>query len=641
MVKLALLIGENSRWASEPGEDSILALKQVLQHPGIGYFAEVRILDNPQPLAIQQAIETLFSDRQPNDLLMLYFSGQLIEDERGKLYLATPTTRKDAQEKLVKSTAVPADFLEDVMNDSRSVQQVVILDCFSVENSRKIGLTENTSVRIEQLSGPGRVILTASMSIQDDNISHLSSYADYLVEALRTGAADLNDDGLVSLDELYEATCRKIQTVAPATQLRIYPPRSNQILLAKVPGSDLSLRPQAAIASSLGQLQEDRTPIPSTTSVQLASRLLPSATPTATLIANSTPAVTRPLLLRIAGIAALILVSAGIIYSLARQWQEIQQLNKVETLAAQKDYEQCLALVQKLPARLSRKSATGDLLRQCQSGATWQYPQVHALMGHSDWVWSIAPSPDGQVLASGSKDKTIKLWDLPTGRLVRTLTGHTNDVFSVAISPDGRTLASGSNDKTIKLWNIETGELLRTLAGHKSDILSVAFASDQQILASGSKDRTIRLWDLATGNSLHTLIGHTDSLRAVAFSPDGQTLASGSWDKTIKIWQLPTGKLLHTIHAHDRYVNTIAYAPGSDANSPQGQVLASGSDDATVKLWNPLTGELLRTLRVHAGHINSVTFTPPSTVSPVRTENLRVTLASGSQDTTIKVVQRN
>ncbi len=685
MVKLALLIGENSPRASQPGEEnSIVALKQVLQHPGIGYFTEVRILDNPQPLAIQQAIETLFSDRQPNDLVMLYFSGQLIQDERGKLYLTTRTTRKDAQGKLVKSTAVSAAFLEDVMNDSHSLQQVVIFDCLSIKNSSN-GLTQNPSVPVEQLSGPGRVILTALTSIQNDKSSYPSSYADYLVEALRTGAADLNDDGLVFLDELYESTCRKVQRVAPATELRIYPPRRNQILLAKVPDSNLSLRHQAVLASSLGpQLHEARTPILSTRNVHLASRMPPPATTTAaTLIADSPPAATRPLLLRITGIAALVLALAGIIYSLARQWQDIHQLNKVRALAAQKDYEQCLAQVQKLPERLSRKSATGELLMQCQSGATWQSPQVHALMGHSDWVWSIAPSPNGQALASGSRDKTIKLWDLPTGSLVRTLTGHTSDVFSVAISPDGRTLASGSNDKTIKLWDIKTGELLRTLAGHshevwsvaispdgrtlasgsndktiklwdiktgellrtlaghRSDILSVAFTPNGQTLASGSKDRTIRLWDLSTGNSLHTLVGHTDSLRAVAFSPDGQTLASGSWDKTIKIWQLPTGTLLHTINAHDRYVNTIAYAPWSDANSPQGQVLASGSDDATVKLWNPLTGELLRTLRVHAGHINSVTFMPHRAVPPGRTQNSRATLASGSQDTTIKVVQRN
>jgi len=639
MAKLALLIGESSPQRHSPtgGENSVIALKQVLQHPEIGCFTEVRTLDNSQPLVIQQAIEALFSDRQPDDLVLLYFSGQSIQDERGKLYLATRATRKDAQGKLVKSTAIPADFLQDVMNDSRSLQQVVILNCVDGENSGKNGLAQNTAVHIGQLSGPGRVILAASTSTHDHQGSSLSIYADSLVEALRTGAADLNEDGLVFLDELHEYTRRKIQIVAPAIQPRIYPARRNQILLAKVPVSHLGPRhPQGAIASSLEQQHYGAgTPVLLNSSVRLASREPASAATPADPLSPPTPVATRVRLLRATGIMVLVLALAGIIYSLARQWQDIQQLKMAQALAARKDYEQCLVQVQKLPERLSRKSATEELLMQCQAGATWQHPQVQTLMGHTDWVWSIAISPNGQVLASGSRDKTIKLWDLWVGRLVRTLPGHTSDVFSVAISSDGRTLASGSNDKTIKLWDLRTGRLLRTLTGHRSDILSVAFSPDGQTLASGSKDRTIRLWNPSTGQSLHTLVGHTDSLRAVAFSPDGQTLASGSWDKTVKIWQLPKGRLLHTIAAHDRYVTTIAYAPWSDANSPPGQILASGSDDSTIKLWNPQTGELLRSLRVHVGHINSVAF------SAGRAQNPGATLASGSQDKTIKVVQRN
>ncbi|OBQ33703.1 MAG: hypothetical protein AN485_18045, partial [Anabaena sp. MDT14b] len=244
---------------------------------------------------------------------------------------------------------------------------------------------------------------------------------------------------------------------------------------------------------------------------------------------------------------------------------------------------------------------------------------LQTLTGHSQQVRSVAYSPDGQTLASGSVDRTIKLWNVNTGNLLQTLKGHSHWVWSVAYSPDGQTLVSGSYDNTIKLWNVNTGNLLKTLEGHSDWVISVAYSPDGQTVASGSNDRTIKLWNVKTGNLLKTLEGHSDWVISVAYSPDGQTVASGSNDKTIKLWNVKTGNLLQTFAAHSRSVNSVAY-------SPDGQTLASGNGDNTIKLWNVKTGKLLQTFTAHSSLVFSVAYSPDGQ-----------TLASGSGDDTIKI----
>ena len=141
---------------------------------------------------------------------------------------------------------------------------------------------------------------------------------------------------------------------------------------------------------------------------------------------------------------------------------------------------------------------------------------------------SVAFSRDGKMLASGSKDATIKLWDVTTGKEQATLKGHMDWVTSVAFSPNSKTLASGSRDRTIKLWNVATGKEQASLKGHTNVVFSVAFSPDGKTLASASWDKTVKLWDVATAKERATLKGHTRLVYSVAFSPDGKTLASGS-----------------------------------------------------------------------------------------------------------------
>ena len=212
------------------------------------------------------------------------------------------------------------------------------------------------------------------------------------------------------------------------------------------------------------------------------------------------------------------------------------------------------------------------------------------LVGHTDTVYSVAFSPDGQTLASGSEDSTIILWDMTTGKHIKTLVrptgsfvgptdplaGHTDTVYSVAFSPDGQTLASGSADDTIILWDATTGEYKETLIGHKRAVYSIAFSPDGQTLASGSWDKTIKLWDTATWKYRHTLVGHEKVVYCVAFSPNGQILASGGADKAVILWDTTTRKRVESFTVHRKAIYGVAF-------SPDGQTLVSGSADKRIR----------------------------------------------------------
>jgi WD40 repeat protein len=247
--------------------------------------------------------------------------------------------------------------------------------------------------------------------------------------------------------------------------------------------------------------------------------------------------------------------------------------------------------------------------------------RLGTLTGHVKAINGLVTSPDGKTLISCSDDDTIKLWQLPMGRLMRSILGHSRDVNSVAVSPDGKFFVSGSEDRTVCVWRMNSGELLRSFTGLSGMVRSVAVSPNSQILASGGLDNQIKLWNLNSGQLVRTLTGHQNSVLSIAISPDGQILASGSKDKTIKLWNPNTGDVIRTLSGHIDIVNAIAI-------SPNGRTLVSGSNDKTVKLWNLATGDLIGTLTEHTNSVNVVAISTDGRL-----------FASGSSDNTIKVWQ--
>jgi WD40 repeat protein len=259
---------------------------------------------------------------------------------------------------------------------------------------------------------------------------------------------------------------------------------------------------------------------------------------------------------------------------------------------------------------MSDNLVSAELSGDLWSKPTWNLHQT--INAHSDWVRCLSFTPDGDKLVSGSFDKTIKLWQLDTGKALYSLGDRLKGVFALAVSPDGKLLASGSWDEKIELWNLETGTLLHKLSQHTASVRSLAIAPDSKTLISGSFDQTIVLWNLPDG-IVGKIMVDLEPISAIALSADGTFLASTGDDGIVKIWSLATGTKIAESSGNKHCIGSLTISPDS-------HTIAAGTVNGDMLLWQleniengqPDQLSLFQTIKAHAGQINACVFSPDS-----------------------------
>jgi WD40 repeat protein len=229
--------------------------------------------------------------------------------------------------------------------------------------------------------------------------------------------------------------------------------------------------------------------------------------------------------------------------------------------------------------------------------------EIRAFKGHKESVHSVAFSPDGTRVLTGSMDSTARLWDVATGEELRAFRGHESWVLSATFSPDGARVMTGSADMTARLWDATTGAVIRVLKRVDGVFSSVAFSPDGARVLTGSMDSTASLWDAATGEELRAFRGHKDAIWSVVFSPDGARVLTGSSDNTARLWDAATGKEIRAFRGHERGIKCVAF-------SPDGARVLTGSYDRSARLWDAATGVELRVFKGHEDTVSSVAFSP-------------------------------
>jgi WD40 repeat protein len=609
----AVLIG-NSNFPDEPRlsplrcpENDVAGIRERLTSPRNGLFDPLHVtaIVNAPSHEVLQSVERTIRQVTRNDLLLIYYSGHGQCDEAGRLHLAALNTRLDT----LGSTSVPIDQIKSYIDLAKTNRIVLILDCCYSGAAGGAFMKGGVDEELQQVSrGQGIYIVTASSAIQvaqEKEGDRYSLLTKHLLDGLSEKEADVDGDGFISMDELYAYVDKNVRLEGAQQPTKF---------AVKVQG-DL-------VIGRSGKVPRDER------RKQIYSCLFE-------------------------------LAAKGHITDLL-----LDQAKKVNSLPPQQLSRESQHRTDLLDQLLDKKIEVGQFIERwynvggspaiplAQTSAYVASPdkpreQVQTLVlrrtlpRQTGGVLAGALSPRGGLLATGSGDGTVWIWDARTGELKASTEGQRKPVLALSFSPDGSTLAAGGADGLLRIWSWR-GELLQTLEKRHQSVLALAYTDDgeqlvsggmddslavhslpqdsvrtfatghgivnrvifrDKVLVSAGRDRALRLWELETGKLAKTLDAHNDSVYALAMSANGQLLASGGRDGTVRLWETSAWVRQGVLRGHKDSVLSVAI-------HPDGRTIASGSADGTIKFWDASNQEL--TASVESGHIsvNFVLFPP-------------------------------
>ncbi len=528
---------ESLRCLSAPPAD-VEALAGVLRRSDVGGF-DIETLVNQPRAVVELAMQSFFLERKCDDLVLLYFSGHGLKNDSNNLYFAMADTKP----RYLEATAVSSRFVREMMQNCSARRQILLLDCcFSGAFPRGRTFRADETIgsgHYFDVKGSGQAILTASDDMQyafeDDKLTMQkvtpSMFTKIVVEGIGSGEADTDLDGNITIDDLHAYVLERLRARnSRQTPKKWYFGLTDDIVLATNPNP----HERASVEELRCRLESEDVRVKLGAVIDLGKLARGSDGRRRFAAIKALEALTKDDSRAVSAAAKAAL--SDIV------GQVFGQTNGKPSGANENIGVQASPIVEpegdvRKQSQPQRRAIHGNDSPEADHLTP---PPVRTFKGHAHWIKSVAFSPDGTLLATGSRDKTIRLWCVADGTPVRTLKGHTHWVNSVAFSPDGTLLATGANDRTVRLWRVADGGPVRTLKGHTDLVNSVAFSPNGVLLATGANDRTVRLWRVATGE-VRTLEGHaglTPWIKSVAFSPDGTLLASGADDKTVRLWSL-------------------------------------------------------------------------------------------------------
>nr|WP_306337387.1 caspase family protein [Streptomyces sp. KL118A] len=599
--------------------DDAQAMMDVLGADDIGAFEARAVIDEPRE-RVMEVIEDVLHQCTRRDDVLVYLSCHGVLGPHAELYFATRDTVTDR----LGTTAIEARWLLDRLDECRARRQVLILDCcFSGAYDRRVKAADDVQVVARFTEGRGRAVLTASRSTEFSSEGQEiagaampgSRYTHALVEGIRTGGADTDGDGWITVVDAHEYAAARLadEHVPQHPELSLYRVEGS-ILLARCPPGARSAGQAKASAEPPGPSRWARARVRARARARAARwrrRVRAHWVITAVAAACLVGAIVTGVVLSAPGSGSGDGAGGKSGKSSGNGTADTEVL-ATEAVAFSPDGKLLAA---------TRHGASGDALTpntsiRLLSTATGK--TVRTLRTGDHDPESLAFGPDGGTLASGGGNGTVRLWGPATGAVRHRLTGH-EWVNAVAFSPDGRMLASGGGDAVVRLWNPRTGELLRTFVAHDSGVADVAFSPDGGLLATAGAavdpggDMSVRLWSPASGRPVRTVKTGKENFWQLAFSPGGTALAGAGADGEVRLWNPRTGRVIRTLDDTDLvdtdFGDTDHFAV-SVAFSPDGGLLASGGFDGEVLLWDPAKGKPLSVLVGHKSAVNDLAFDP-------------------------------